>query len=137
MSIGFISPVHAAEFIPGRGLAKIVSGGKTQFGSTETIPCIEKYHISITCYRWAPSDRELNSRCYKASLIGLQDNFPESEQIWINTSVNKYVMSNETYMMMVNYRSESKNKNEFESELAKIDENKFYPIVYGIKIDCA
>ena len=135
MSIGFVSPVNAAEFIPGRGLAKMVSDGKTQFGSTKTMPCDEKYPISTTCYRWTPSDSELNSRCYRANLIGLQHNFPESEQIWINITINNYVVSNETYMMMVNYRSEPKNK--FELELARVDQNKLYPIVYGIKIDCA
>jgi len=134
MSIGFVSSVHAAEFIPGSGLAKLASDGKTQLGSTEAIPCAENYDIRTTCYRWTPSNSELNGRCYRANLIGLQDNFPESEQIWVNSSINEYVVSNERYMMIVNYGPEPTKK--LESKLARIDENKYYPIVYGVEIDC-
>ena len=134
MSIGFISSVHAADFIPGSGLAKLVSDRQTQIGSTEAIPCAEKDDIRTGCYRWTPSDSELSGQCYRANLIGGQDNFPEPEQIWINSSINEYVVSNEIYMMMVNYRQEP--IKDLKSKLAKIDENKFYPIVYGVKIDC-
>ena len=97
MSIGFISSVHAADFIPGSALAKLVSDRQTQIGSTEAIPCAEKDDIRTGCYRWTPSDSELSGQCYRANLIGGQDNFPEPEQIWINSSINEYVVSNEIY----------------------------------------
>jgi len=131
MSIGFTSSVHAAEFIPGGGLTKLVSDGKMQIGSTEAIPCAENYHIQTRCYQWT-ADSDSNELCYRANLIGLQDNFPESEQIWIDSI--EFVVSNETYIMMVNYRPVP--TKEPEPKIARIDENKFYPIVYGVKIDC-
>ena len=127
IAFGFANSAHAAEFIQGHSLTKTLAQGQMHLGSTQPIACAENFEPNTGCFQWTAFDKEMSRQCYRSSLVGLHDNFPEPKQIWVPSWEGKR-------LFMLNYGFQS--KKEPDSKTIEVNKDGHYPIVYGDKIDC-